>query len=300
MHPANGIDLEFRGDRIIAILMRATFTAEHENGIARLQRDLGCSGLAEPGLAGRTAPRPGGPRQTASRHRDTVEERFHVERPVRGKPGRTRIVRVSQTSDRSALFLGLQHPHGDAERLAAILDDHGRRYRSEHPLAGSWGDEGCLIAGYGPTGIALVDELGFALDRGDLALWIVRASDTAFERSGLYLAVASQVAPNLAETILERDRQTLALQAAVDSTGMLARVQAAQGDGRYPRLGFLALHPGWRPDTVASDHPVWFRLDSLRPDVASGWYTVEDLDRWLEGHGLPQPKDTVRRTRQTR
>ena len=196
MHAANGVDLDAPGGELRSLLLRATYTAEHEAGVDELQRDLGCDADRGPGLAARLA----GPvaAEDCSLVTGHAEERFWVETPVRGRPGRTRIRALTQTTEYCALSLGRDHRHRDPDRLRARVAEIGRRYRPEDPVAGAWDWANCLIVGYGP-GRAHVAALHAALQAGDLALWVGRPSDAPHHRAGLILARASRLDPTVGE-----------------------------------------------------------------------------------------------------
>lgn len=283
MHAANGVDLDAPGGELCSLLLRATYTAEHEAGVDELQRDLGCDADRGSGLAARLA----GPAaaEACSLVTGHAEERFWVETPVRGRPGRTRIRALTQTTEYCALSLGRDHRHRDPDRLRARVAEIGRRYRPEDPVAGAWDWANCLIVGYGP-GQAHVAALHAALQAGDLALWIGRPSDAPHHRAGLILARASRLNPTVGEALARADRAAAELRAAADATGIRARIEDATGRRGAPwhsPFAYLALAPAWLPEGVVSAHRVRFWLTPLDPRVRPGWYTVESLDAWLAG-----------------
>jgi hypothetical protein len=55
-------------------------------------------------------------------------------------------------------------------------------------------------------------------------------------------------------------------------------------------LGYFALSPSWKTNGE-SKHPVMYWLNPRKQDkVNYGWFTVEQLEQWIEGKGpIPKP-----------
>ena len=294
MHAANGVDIDVHEGELRSLLLRATYTAEHEAGIRELQRDLGCDPDRGPGLPARLA-QPD-PHEARSLLSGVAEERFWIETPVRNQPGRTRVRALAQTSEYCALSLGRDHPHRDPDRLRGRIAEAGRRYRPDAPVAGAWDWANCLVVGYGP-GIPYVLALHAALESGDLALWIGRPTDGPHHQAGLILARSSRLDPTVGKALARADRAAADLQAAAEATGIRARIDAANGGRGSPfhsPFAYLALAAAWLPKGVTSAHPVRFWLTPLDRRVTPGWYTVESLDGWLAGHAPSRAEDEER------
>lgn len=294
MHAANGVGIDVHAGELRSLLLRATYTAEHEAGVRELQRDLGCDPACGHGLPARLAQ--AAPAEAFSLVAGRAEERFWVEAPVRGRPGRTRIRALTQTSEYCALSLGRDHRHRDPDRQRARIAEIGRRYRPDDPVAGAWDWANCLVVGYGP-GIAHVLALHAALESGDLALWIGRPTEGPHHRAGLVLARASRLHPAVSDALARADRAAADLAAAAEATGIRARIDAANERRATPLhspFAYLALAPAWLPEGQGSTHPVRFWLTPLARHITPGWYTVEALEAWLAGHSPSPAKDEGR------
>ena len=290
MHAANGVEIDAPRGELRSLLLRATYTAEHEAGVHGLQRDLGCDPGRGPGIPARLVP--AAQDRACSLLAGIADERFWVETPVRGRPGRTRIRALVATTEYSALYLGRDHRHGEPEWLRARVAEIGRRYRPEDPVAGAWDWSNCLVVGYG-GGSAYVTALHAALEAGDLALWIGRPRDAPHHRAGLILARASRLDPSIGDALARADRAAADLEAAANATGIRARIDAANARRGVPwhsPFAYLALSPAWLPEGAESAHPVRFWLTPLDRRTTPGWYTVEALDAWLAGHRLGHTK----------
>lgn len=287
MHPANGVDIDEADGEFRGLLLRATYTAEHETGIARLHRDLGVpQGF---GFEARTAPADTArDRRLCSRHDGLAEEAFWIERPLRSDPRRSRTRRITSTAPYAALLLGRDHDHSDPDRVHATVTARSRRYSPDRPVAGAWDDQNCMIVGYGPQGLAHIAALCDAHAAGDLVLWYVRPADTPFRRTGLYIARGSRIPPETARRVAAADRERHALESAAQATGIadrIAEANARRGRGFALPYGYHALDPAWIPTGRRTAHPVWFHLVPIERTARPGWYAVEEIDAWLAGRG---------------
>lgn len=89
------------------------------------------------------------------------------------------------------------------------------------------------------------------------------------------------------------DTSIVSLDAAAKVTGIENRIarrrdSAGKGGRYFPDYSYFALVPAWVGDKKRQDtsHGVYFWLNPMHQDrYNSGWFTVEELDEWLEGRG---------------
>ncbi|MFZ3481611.1 hypothetical protein [Sphingomonas sp. 3-13AW] len=166
-----------------------------------------------------------------------------------------------------------------------------RRYSPLSLITGAWDDASFAIRGYGDEGRRIIDLVQEGLATGDLAIWISGSIDLGYGH--LCLARRSLVPTALVEAFNSEIEDRRRLLAAADATGIADKLQSI---GRMSVLGrgrpYHALSPAWIDHERAkhSVHPVKFFLNPSQQNLNNfGWFTVEELEQWIEGRG-PVPK----------
>lgn len=137
---------------------------------------------------------------------------------------------------------------------------------------------------------SLARELSEAIERLDICLGLFGGGGNPFGRAGLCLLIASRIPQAVQDAWLENDRDGRRLEAAAEATGVAQRLKEA---GRR----YHALSPKWASEIkstkggeVKTKHPVIYWLNPEKQDLNNyGWFTVEQLDQWIDGRG-PIPK----------
>ncbi len=276
------------GDGPYAVLIKADYVAEHEEATTGIDRMLGLAPVA-PGNVGLPA--------RTMRSRPDVGHVLHVEAMV--PPPVDRARRGRRPLDRPPTSAGiLTLSRYDPPPHASTPGDLPGRLAAKRPqgfvdgLLGSWDRDAFEIVGHGPEAMSVVSMLWRALEGGTLAVWR-RPERFPVVDAGLAIADAARVPPPLATLMEDADIEGLALLAAAAATGIADRLREA---GKP----YFALTPSWPNDvtrrSVANDmsrHPVVFWLNPMDQEAARwGWYTVEQLDAWIDGSG-PVPKAGV-------
>ncbi len=240
------------------------FTAEHEGGIASIQTAFGVPGMPKR--------RPGG---------DLV-----------GADART-VTRIPERElrffDRSKhaylLFSSAFVWHKPPPNTAKELDRLMRCYGKDDEAVAGWSerDLGIRVPHADRERLRAISD---ALLRKDAMIFLA-GSANPFARRGLYVVVRSSVSAEMLEQMREADCDYLALEEAVEKTGIRERLELT--GKRY-----YALKPRWlsAADTerVTTMLPVIFFLNPCDQDKNNhGWFTVEQLDQWIAGEG-PIPK----------
>ncbi len=288
MHAANGVRIATAEGRLESILLRATYTAEHEAGIDDLWRDLGCRPGNPPGLASRIPAPAALTARTCSLHEGRRDEEFFVEDVGRG--GRHRTRRVRQTGEYLALCLGRDHDHDCPERVAAQISNIGRRFKPGDLIAGAWDARDCLIVGYG-DGRDHVRDLHEGLLAGDVAIWVARPGETPTREAGLCLARISRLPADRVTAVRDADEERAKLEAAAALTGVKENLARATERFPFPFLSpfaCLILAPAWQPQTHVSAHPVRFWVVPLSKTARTGWYDVEQIEAWIAGQATTE------------
>lgn len=274
---------------VFAVLLAGDYTAEHEHGIRRLAAHLTLRDSGQ-GIKSRTMTQ-GLP--------DDEKHVVHLKGIVREEylydPESRRTSRKTKTKA-DLLYCG----RGMEWRV--MRDDYVKhltcgRFQRDEEAASQWADDSFAITAYEDRAKAFLADLKAALLAGDVAAWIGGGSKNPFDRGGLVIAIASRVPEHLAESMLEADLEAVRLEKAAKATGIEERIAAAHGGDRmysdfscsvspsFIDEGFTRRDDG-KPLATMTKHPVMFFLNPLkRKKFQSGWYTVEELDQWIEGKG---------------
>ena len=288
MRDSSGVFPLTEGDVAYGIFLKASYVAEHETGIERLQALFGIVPGDRPrGIPSRTATNGVIP---VLAHTESKLRPYR--RGAKAKPGptcTTLLIGRSETYLQESL----------AQELGNRLADE-----TERTFYGEWDWEAFCVhaAGDGPR--ALLSKLADAATSGDIAIWTGGAGSNPFARAGLAVAVASEIPEEGRAHMLAADLDRNALLDAAAETRIEERLKEASGSDRHAvfrKFGFFALSPRWAPKDddgtpKGTAHPVVFWLNPMDQKANNhGWFTVEDLDAWMIGEGPVPKKDDARR-----
>jgi hypothetical protein len=166
---------------------------------------------------------------------------------------------------------------------------------SRKALTTSWSSEGFALRAIGDEERKMLADLYEALKSGDIMVGLGKAKP--FGRSPINLIIGARVSEELRKTVLDADVDHANLLQSVAQTGIEDRLKSA---GR----GHHALAPHWvdyfkslvgregKPSDSTA-HPVIFFLNPREQRLYNhGWFTVEELDAWIDGKG-PVVKDAA-------
>lgn len=125
-------------------------------------------------------------------------------------------------------------------------------------------------------------ELNEAFERKDIAFMFMGAGGP-FRNRGLCLMIASRLPQEMIDRLCDQDLEAERLQAADEATGIKQRLREA---GKQ----YFALSPRFIDEGKQQErktvHPVIYWLNPCDQDRNNhGWFTVEELDEWIEGKG---------------
>lgn len=275
------------------IVLHADFTAEHEWGIAHLADHMRIGSSDQPGLTGRMMEY--GFVDDSSGF--VIAEEIAVDETL-PNPSRAGVTRKCKgIASLLYCYNDLSYSRPSARDLKSLITP-----RFSHSSAESqWDGRGFCITAYDDTAKIFLRDLRDALLIGDVAVWLGGYDRGAFSRGGLIIAIASRVPEAQRKTLLEADKDAIALKKAADATGIVkrldeARQKSATGSVGFAPYGYFALSPRWvkefrrrdddRPLAERTAHPVIFWLNPYHQNkYESGWFTVEELDQWIAGTG---------------
>jgi hypothetical protein len=128
-----------------------------------------------------------------------------------------------------------------------------------------------------------LEELYESFLKKDIAIYyVINNSKNPFERPGLYIGISSKISEEDKDKMYSLDYDSLCLKKEFDKCGIYKRL-------KENNLPFLALEPRWVKDMdhlkFITDHPIVCWLNTYSKDYNSGWYTIEELDLWINGVG---------------
>jgi hypothetical protein len=268
---------------IYGIYAEADFCAEHEHGLGRLYRDMGCGDLAVEGI---------------QRYQPSIEAVSSCRFPAvgtgkfwyRDDKGKKKWV--------SRRFL--------ASRPSEHMPQGGYFPASSGDPTVWFSEYGFHVMSRDKETDALLDILAERARERDIAVFMGGfGSGNPFNRGGLVIAIPSLVPDEQKETLRSSHENTRQLEEAATRTGIRERVKAkveATSPGGWAfnsPFHLYAISPGWVPEPelegdealiragrqalFGNQREVQFFINNGRGIF--GWYSVADLDDWLAGHG---------------
>lgn len=259
---------------ILGLSLGFDYCAEHEGGIGPLKALLGVGAAAEHGVNARLV---------TKTPEDLAGLFYAADFPKGTKtmPPETRLV-ISPS------LRWTDNPEGRGNKTPHLFPQVSPDPKWLPKLAAAWDDRGFSVRAFGEEERQTLRDILLALSDGDLALGLGRA--LPFGNSPISLVIASRLSADQRATILAADLAARRLQEAAEATGIVERLKKA---GR----GYYALKPDWvsrftslvgREGNPADQtrHKVIFFLNPMdQRNFNYGWFTVEELDAWIEGRG---------------
>lgn len=243
------------------------FCAEHEFGIRGMQAALGVSNDQD----------------------DLTLDRFAV---TAATPENLMLVEPKRKAKDARIYL----LGGRVRTYDRTPAEYVARYKSWSDADGTptawWDEREFLFSAPADSKEAETVRKVFEATMGGNALLYLCGSANPFGGSGLVLVRRSTIPTEHVRRMEEGFRDAKKLREAAEATGIRERVEAwGRKDGRW--MGpFHALSPRWRGKghNSPSKHPVVFWLNPTdQQNNNFGWFTVEELEQWMEGRG-PIPK----------
>jgi hypothetical protein len=125
----------------------------------------------------------------------------------------------------------------------------------------------------------------------DIAIYyVMKNPSNPFERPGLYLGITSKISEDDKKKMYELDFNSVCLKKEFDNSGIYDKLK------RY-EMPFLGLKPEWVKNfdrEFNTSYNIVCYLNTFSRDYNSGWYTIEELDLWIQGVGpIPVNKSNL-------
>jgi hypothetical protein len=251
----------------MGVNLGSDYTAEHEWGVKRLQECLGIDKNSN--LMGM--------------------ERYHVGKVVEG------VIAWMEESDEAALIIEEPSKWNKREKINDVSRELTLSSYSKTPdFAAAWDEKSLGIRVKGAKNIKKLKLVHEALLNNDAAVWL--GGGGVFENAGLVIGIVSLIPKEMKATMKEAHEDRKRLEEASEKCGIKKKINGINEKFRKdnPRclqtpLGYYALSPAWKTNGE-SKHPVMYWLNPQQQDkINYGWFTVEQLEEWIEGKG-PIPK----------
>ena len=250
---------------VIALVLAADFVSEHEWGIKRLKSKLGL---------------PEKPECFADNCiKQTIE--------LRVEDTKDGLLVTTQTADYYDINRDAKPWSGD----------------NEHDFTSAWDEGDFLIRGLTPKGKDAAKAIIKAFANGDACVFL--GGGGVFQNAGLIIGITSRVPTDQIKNYNDVCEDRRKLKAAAEATGIYDRVPARAYFALSPqwikKFESLAGRDGEKAPRDRSKHPVIFWLNPYdQENNNSGYFTVEELDEWLEGKGPVPGGRRARRARRSR
>jgi hypothetical protein len=240
--------------------------AEHEWGIKRLNQCLGIHDRTVMGM-----------------------ERYRVGKIVEG------AIALMEEPDEAALIIEEPSSWNKRDKIDNVSRELTLSSYSKTPdFATAWDEKSLGIRVKGEKNINKLKKVYEALLKNDAAVWL--GGGGVFENAGLVIGIVSLIPKEMKETMKAAHEDRKKLEDASEKCGIKKRIDEINGKFQKENphtyntpLGYYALSPSWKTNGE-SKHPVMYWLNPRQQDkVNYGWFTVEQLEQWIEGNG-PIPK----------
>lgn len=259
MRRASNGDWLMEGDVLVGINLGSDFCAEHEWGIEDLKSTLG-----------------------------VVCEGYGIERRRARKPDKNCI---ALKTEGDTLNLIVQRKFSLKYTLENSLDKNSewKFYDNKNQMTTAWNENGFIVRVRGEENFKKLQKIHEELLKGNVAIWL--GGGGVFQNAGLCLAIVDNVSAENKKTMFDGDTSKENLKKAAEETGIKSKIDAANKE--YKRSydspwGYFALSPSWANEDrkEKTKYPVIFWLNPMHQDTNnSGWFTVEELEQWLDGKG---------------
>jgi len=171
-----------------------------------------------------------------------------------------------------------QYEFGIPEKLTK--KNEGDKWKPRQSLS-AWDGGSFGITSRDPEVMKFLRELKVALETGDSVMHISGSNNPFKPVSGLIVGIESRIPQEQKNQFKAGHEDRFKLLDAAKATGIEERLKKAER--RY-----FACSPRWcsEGDHERTKHPVIFWLNPQEQNKNnSGWFTVEDLDKWIAGEG---------------
>lgn len=264
-----------------ALFLAGNYAAEHENGIRGILRHLNIDPNGTR-LEGRSMKAP--VELITAKGQATHKYYIDLEKPKK------------QTD--KVFYVAMDPYHLEKRNIQYDVT----RYKLDTEFTAAWDENSFKFAAWTKEATNFLQEIVNAASNSDLTVYIgqvLRERNNPFSRYGLLFAITSRMPQEAIDLINKDDDESERINSAVNDTGIVQKIKDNADKLRTWAHGpaYHALSPRWiekhkslvgREGNPSEDtkHPVIFYLNpGNQKKYNSGWFTVEELELWLEDKG---------------
>jgi len=261
----------------MGVNLGASFCAEHEWGVKRLNQCLGIN----------------------SDSKVMGIKRYHVGKVAEG------VITLMEEPNDVALIIEEPSSWNKRDKIDNVSRELTFSSYSKTPdFATAWDEKSLGIRVKGEKNIKKLKRVHEALLNNDAAVWL--GGGHVFENAGLVIGIVSLIPKEMKDTMKAAHEDRKKLEDASEKCGIKQRIDEINNNfskehpGCYDTpLGYFALSPSWKRSDMKTKHPVMYWLNPRHQDkVNYGWFTVEQLEQWIEGKGpIPMTKKQMNERR---
>ena len=272
--------------KLIAVNLGADHCAEHEWGIKGIQKGLGIQG----------SPTIDFYKSSLSSLKDAIfggeNQKTGIEARKMTSINEDYIIEISNLKSKGVTVKSYQKGKtithkmwGFSFRQSFFNDEEtdwknvcGGYYTPEREeVCGKWSSSGFSFL---TEDKSVIVDIKDAFERNDIAIWV--GSSGPFKNGGLIIAIPSKIPEDFIRSMKDDDEDRLNLLNEVKKTGIHIKLKNA---GKK----FYGLSPSWK-DKLKNDIVFWLNPTDQHI-YNSGWYTVQDLNDWINDEGPVVKKD---------
>ena len=246
--------------KLVALNLGADYCAEHEWGIAPIQKKFGIDG-AKLGIASRTI----------TKGSDQVKKvSFEMENWSKSnknaKRAKVKLYGIVMKNEYAFVSSGEEEKDDFSWVLKPAFWD-----QEKDEIKGYWSDSRFLAL---VQEEAIIDQLIEAFNQNDIAFWI--GGGGPFQNGGFVIAIVSQLSDDFKQSMLEADEDANLLEIEAAKTGIPEILKKA--DKKY-----YGLSPRWADDEKKE---IKFWLNPQEQHIYQyGVYSVDELKQWAKNEG---------------
>lgn len=162
-------------------------------------------------------------------------------------------------------------------------------YNKDAELLCAWDNSSFGIRTIGHKGRKMLETLFHAFKERDIVIYLGE-KQSPFSNSGLTLCIYSRLPNDAKESAIAQDKDQIRLTKVAKETGIEEKILSANNKIKVwdQPYGYYALCPAWvnEGERKRTKYKVKFFLNPRKQNKNNcGWFTVEELEQWLEGKG---------------
>ena len=252
---------------LMGIDLSSDFCAEHEWGIKKIKAAFDIDSTAAPGIA----------RRKINKLPWEDTQRKFISSPV---------IKLLNISDKTILtydsFYG-EEPTFDKKWLKGYYNGELVLF-DEHECSAAWDEKSFAMVSRAEHEPKL-REIYDAIMAKNVVIGLFGGQ--VFKNAGLMILIADRIDQSILNSWEKGDTDSDNLHKASEETGIKQKIDAANIDKDYfeRKWGYYALSPAWAKNKKTK-YRVMYWLNPQHQDINNfGWYSVEELEQWLENRG---------------